>query len=116
MIKFILVAETCFQNTETALKNQQASIQQLKNQIGQLAKMISERAPGSLPSNTEPNPKEHVKAVTLKNGKVLTEPEKKLPQESDKEKDVEVKPKVNITPVLKEYKPQIPYPEKLKKD
>ncbi|PPS04346.1 hypothetical protein GOBAR_AA16315 [Gossypium barbadense] len=62
--KFILVSETHFQNTETTLKNQQASIQGLKTQIGQLAKLVFERPQGSLPSNTEPNPKEHVKAVT----------------------------------------------------
>ncbi|KAG8488363.1 hypothetical protein CXB51_016383 [Gossypium anomalum] len=42
LTKFIAVSETRFQNTETALKNQQASIQGLENQIGQLAKMISE--------------------------------------------------------------------------
>ncbi|KAK5776623.1 hypothetical protein PVK06_044583 [Gossypium arboreum] len=40
--KFILVSKTRFQNTETALKNQQASIQELKTQIGQLSKLISE--------------------------------------------------------------------------
>ncbi|KAK5776564.1 hypothetical protein PVK06_044524 [Gossypium arboreum] len=40
--KFISVLETRFQNTETALKNQQASIQGLKTQIGQLSKLISE--------------------------------------------------------------------------
>ncbi|KAG8493081.1 hypothetical protein CXB51_010415 [Gossypium anomalum] len=39
--KFISVLETHFQNTETALKNQQASIQGLKAQIGQLSKLIS---------------------------------------------------------------------------
>ncbi|PPR83581.1 hypothetical protein GOBAR_AA37133 [Gossypium barbadense] len=76
MRKFISVAETRFHNTETALKNQQGSIQGLENQIGQLAKMISEKPPGSLPSNTEPNPKEHVKVVTLRSGKVLAESER----------------------------------------
>ncbi|KAK5772600.1 hypothetical protein PVK06_048890 [Gossypium arboreum] len=40
--KFISVSETRFQNTETALKNQQASIQWLETQIGQLSKLISE--------------------------------------------------------------------------
>ncbi|KAK5833771.1 hypothetical protein PVK06_017629 [Gossypium arboreum] len=41
--KFITMAETHFQNTETALKTQQASIQGLETQIGQLSKLISER-------------------------------------------------------------------------
>ncbi|PPS08778.1 hypothetical protein GOBAR_AA11867 [Gossypium barbadense] len=48
--KFISVSETHFQNTETALKNQQASIQGLETQIGQLSKLISERPQGSLPN------------------------------------------------------------------
>ncbi|PPS07897.1 hypothetical protein GOBAR_AA12757 [Gossypium barbadense] len=38
--------------------------------------MISDRAPGNLPSNTEPNPEAHVKVVTLRSGKVLAESEK----------------------------------------
>ncbi|PPS09835.1 hypothetical protein GOBAR_AA10807 [Gossypium barbadense] len=48
--KFISVSETRFQNTEIALKNQQASIQGLETQIGQLSKLISERPQDSLPS------------------------------------------------------------------
>ncbi|PPS03620.1 hypothetical protein GOBAR_AA17042 [Gossypium barbadense] len=41
--KFISVSETRFQNTEIALKNQQALISGLETQIGQLPKLISER-------------------------------------------------------------------------
>ncbi|PPR94266.1 hypothetical protein GOBAR_AA26402 [Gossypium barbadense] len=63
--KFISLLETRFQNTETALKNQQASIQGLETQIGQLSKLISERPQGSLPSNTEPNPREQLNAVNV---------------------------------------------------
>ena len=32
---------------------------------------MSERQPGSLPSNTEPNPREQVNAISLKSGKEL---------------------------------------------
>ncbi|KAG8502971.1 hypothetical protein CXB51_000796 [Gossypium anomalum] len=92
MTKFISVVETHFQNTETTLKNQQASIQGLENQIGQLTKIILERPPGSLPSNIKTNPKEHVKAVTLRSGKVLAESEKKLPQKVDGSEKEEAKP------------------------
>ncbi|XP_073304614.1 uncharacterized protein [Primulina huaijiensis] len=56
-------------STETRLQNQDASIKGLENQIGQLAKMIASREPGTLPSNTETNPKEKVKAIELKSGK-----------------------------------------------
>lgn len=38
--------------------------------------MLSTRSQGSLPSNIETHPKEHVKAVTLRSGKVLEDPTK----------------------------------------
>ncbi|PPS18446.1 hypothetical protein GOBAR_AA02122 [Gossypium barbadense] len=62
--KFISVLEIDFENTETVLKNQQASIRRLETQIGQLAKLISERPQGSLPSNTESNPMEQLNEIT----------------------------------------------------
>ncbi|PPS20391.1 hypothetical protein GOBAR_AA00170 [Gossypium barbadense] len=76
--KFISVSETRFQNTETALKNQQASIQGLKTQICQLSKLISERPQGSLPSNTEPNPREHLNAISTQDKKGFIAPEPEL--------------------------------------
>ncbi|PPS10146.1 hypothetical protein GOBAR_AA10513 [Gossypium barbadense] len=78
--KFISVSETHFQNTETALKNQQASIQGLKTQIGQLSKLISERSQGSLPSNIEPSPREHLNAISAQNKDGLIIPEPKIQQ------------------------------------
>ncbi|XP_073049585.1 uncharacterized protein [Primulina eburnea] len=57
--------------TETRLQNHDASIKGLENQIGQLAKMITSREPGTLPINTETNPKEQVKAIVLRSGKAL---------------------------------------------
>ena len=45
-------------SNETRLKNQEASLKNLENQVGQLASLLSERSQGSLPSNTEKNPKE----------------------------------------------------------
>ena len=43
--------------------------------MGQMANLLTERQPGSLPSNSEVNPirdgNEHVKAVTLRSGKEL---------------------------------------------
>ncbi|KAG8486098.1 hypothetical protein CXB51_019412 [Gossypium anomalum] len=73
--KFISVSETRFQNIETTLKNQQASIQGLKTQMGQLSKLIYERPQGSLPSNTKPNPREQLNAIDTQEGYVETEPE-----------------------------------------
>ncbi|KAA3482134.1 hypothetical protein EPI10_004402 [Gossypium australe] len=61
----------------TALKNHQASIQGLENQIGQLAKLVSERSQDSLPTNTETNPNEQIHAIIIRNVEGLVEPEKK---------------------------------------
>ncbi|PPR98418.1 hypothetical protein GOBAR_AA22248 [Gossypium barbadense] len=68
------MSETHFQNTKTAIKNQQASIQGLETQIGQLAKLIYERPQGSLPSNTESNPREQLNAITIQDEEGLVEP------------------------------------------
>ncbi|PPS17228.1 hypothetical protein GOBAR_AA03342 [Gossypium barbadense] len=79
--KFISVSETRFQNTETTLKNQQASIQEIKTQLGQLSKLISEQPQGSLPSNTEPNPREQLNAINIQDEEGVVEPEPKPRQE-----------------------------------
>ncbi|PPS19508.1 hypothetical protein GOBAR_AA01103 [Gossypium barbadense] len=84
LMKFISVSETHFQNTETTLKNQQASIQGLENQIGQLEKMISERPQGSLPSDTENEEEltefesEPRQETVVSNGKVDEIPQKNV--------------------------------------
>ncbi|PPS17643.1 hypothetical protein GOBAR_AA02941 [Gossypium barbadense] len=81
-VKFISVSETRFQNTETALKSQQASIQGLKTQIGQLSKLIFKRPQGSLPSNTEPNPREQLNAINVQDEEGFVEPEPEPRQET----------------------------------
>ncbi|PPS10149.1 hypothetical protein GOBAR_AA10494 [Gossypium barbadense] len=80
--KFLSVSETHLQNTEIALKNQQALIQRLETQIGQLSKLISERPQGSLPSNTEPNPREHLNAISTQDKEGFIAPELELMQET----------------------------------
>ncbi|XP_010247294.1 PREDICTED: uncharacterized protein LOC104590358 [Nelumbo nucifera] len=47
-------------------QNQEASINNLETQLGQLAQMISSRVQGALPSNTEANLSEQVQAITLR--------------------------------------------------
>ncbi|XP_075475681.1 uncharacterized protein LOC142509402 [Primulina tabacum] len=80
MTKFISATETRFQN-------QDASIKGLENQIGQLAKLIANREQGTLPSNTETNPREHVKAVELRSGKTLGSNEEKTKHGEDEVKN-----------------------------
>ncbi|PPR87377.1 hypothetical protein GOBAR_AA33315 [Gossypium barbadense] len=63
-----------------ALQNQQASIQGLKTQIGQLAKLISKRPQGSLLSNTNSSPREQLNAITIQNEEGLVKPEPKSRQ------------------------------------
>ena len=57
--------------SETSLRNQEALIHNLENQIGQLANLISGRQQGSLPGNTELNLQEHAKVISLGGGKEL---------------------------------------------
>ena len=120
MSKFIQTSETRFshletssKNQETLLRNQEASIHNLENQIGQLSKLLSERQKGTLPSNIETNPREHVKAVTLRSGKQLEEAEKVTEPQNDKNENEEGSKKPQL---VREFKPHIPYPKKVRKD
>src|ERR1044072_967077 len=45
------------------------SIKNLENQVGQLAKQLSERPPGELPSDTEVPHIEHCKMISLRSGR-----------------------------------------------
>ena len=85
--------------------------------------MLSKRTPGSLPSNMETNPEEHVKATTLRSGKELqvqeTVHEKKKERESEVEEQSVRKEESQekISPALpKEYQPHLLYPSRLRKD
>ncbi|PPS07758.1 hypothetical protein GOBAR_AA12890 [Gossypium barbadense] len=102
--KFISVSETHFQNTETALMNQQASIQGLETQIGQLSKLISKRPQGSVPSNTEPNPRERLNAISAQNkdGLVLPEPEIQQNNTMNKRREEEP-PRIKTTEIVRYY-------------
>ncbi|GJU29405.1 putative reverse transcriptase domain-containing protein [Tanacetum coccineum] len=51
-------------STDAAIRNQGASIKTLEIQIGQMSKVLQERGIGSLPSSTEPNPRDHVKSIS----------------------------------------------------
>ncbi|XP_061359828.1 uncharacterized protein LOC133303874 [Gastrolobium bilobum] len=64
------------EETQENTRNTQASIRNLENQIGQLAKQMADRTQGTFPSNTVTNPKEDCMAITTRNGKVVAAPEK----------------------------------------
>ncbi|GJV04444.1 reverse transcriptase domain-containing protein [Tanacetum coccineum] len=129
---------------ETTTKNNQASIQNLKAKFNRLADKQSGRPSGSLPSNTQPNPKgsslkpyqppqaqnEHVNAVFTRSGKAYDPPDNPDDQQNDSETPInfdsddeptpQPKPKtlkpVKETPIPKPYKPKITYPQRLRKE
>ncbi|PPR96354.1 hypothetical protein GOBAR_AA24319 [Gossypium barbadense] len=114
--KFISVSETHFQNTETTLKNQQASIQGLEMHVGQLSKLIFEQPQGSLPSNTEPNPREQINAINVQDEEELVEPEREPKQETVVSRDQDEVGHNKNKSVNVKYKPHVPYRNATRKD
>lgn len=105
------------------IQNSDARMKSMETQISQLATLLSERAPGTLPGTTEPNPKEHAKAITLRSGKEIGEAsqEKDKPLKNNEDTLEEPIPmekkKVNETllgPSSKKHEPSIPFPQRLK--
>nr|XP_009805076.1 PREDICTED: uncharacterized protein LOC104250202 [Nicotiana sylvestris] len=57
--------------TDEKVESQHSAIKNLEIQVSQLATLMSGQIQGALPSNTEKNPKEHLKAIFLRSGKSL---------------------------------------------
>ncbi|KAL5559239.1 hypothetical protein UlMin_035450 [Ulmus minor] len=96
------------EETRANFRNQEVINRDIQNQLGQLSRQIAERTQGSLPSDTI-NPKEHVKAITLRCGKELEEhkrPEKKKEEREEPSTSSCIQP----SPSAK-YEPPIPYPQ-----
>ncbi|GKD88276.1 hypothetical protein Tco_1363783, partial [Tanacetum coccineum] len=129
---------------KTIAKNHQASIQNLKTKFDKLANKQSGRPSGSLPSNTQPNPRsgnskayqplqsrnEHVNAVFTRSAKSYNLPDNPDDQQNNFEnpinfdsddEDDEPTPEPKTKPVketllTKPYKPKILYPQRLRKE
>ena len=120
------------QQQATRLNNQAAQLRSLEAQLGQMANLLTERQLGSLPSNSEVNPRrdgnEHVKEVMLRSGKELEiqpqtpvvehleterviQPEQK--DDADKEQPQEKQSAENSTE--EKASMPVPYPQRLKK-
>ncbi|XP_073035297.1 uncharacterized protein [Primulina eburnea] len=67
--------ESRLDNMETHMGNMGATMKSLETQIGQLANALKDQNRGQFPSNTEMNPREQCKAVTLRSGKEIGVPE-----------------------------------------
>ena len=94
--------------TQTYMQNQDAVMRNLEAQMGQLATTINTRPQGTLPSNSEPNPKNQCNAITLRSGLVVDNFDKR----KEKASEDEVKPaapEIPAPPVLPPVK--IPFPE-----
>ena len=111
--------------TETTFQNQAASIRNLEVQMGQIANLLSSRQHGSLPSNTETNPKEQVNLIILRSGKQLDEPQKEAKKVDEEQAEHTTKvskavsleiPQPNPTAPVKAYVPPIPFPQRLRKN
>ncbi|XP_019257811.1 PREDICTED: uncharacterized protein LOC109236034 [Nicotiana attenuata] len=60
--------------TDEKVESQHSAIKNLEIQVSQLATLISGQIQGALPSNTEKNPKEHLKVISLRSVKSLDDP------------------------------------------
>ena len=72
--------------TRSALQQQSVQIRNLEMQIGRLVLAQNSRPQGTLPSNTEVNPKEQCNAIVLRSGKKLeerSEPEPARPHKNE---------------------------------
>ena len=100
------------------MTSQAATLKNLESQMGQIASALSSRPPGSLPSDTESNPKgtgrEHCNVVTLRSGKQV-EVKEKFEAEGFKHVNCD---DINLNiPLAVEspLQPKIPFPQRLKK-
>ncbi|KAL0461397.1 UNVERIFIED_CONTAM: hypothetical protein Slati_0027300 [Sesamum latifolium] len=105
--------------TDTRFQSQEAAIQNIEVQIGQLVNIIFGRREGQLPSDTEKNPREQVNAISINNGQTI---ENKTPKEQVDEAQAQKKEEPQVetkgSPLklnLDVIPPYIPYPKRILK-
>nr|XP_008344366.2 uncharacterized protein LOC103407196 [Malus domestica] len=96
--------------TSQEIQNLHESMKNMEKQIGQIALQVSERAPGTFPSQTVPNPRgrEECNAIrTLRSGKSYN---------NKHENSIENSQAAEASPKTAErvYEPPMPYPERLR--
>ncbi|XP_070050662.1 uncharacterized protein [Nicotiana tomentosiformis] len=74
MKSFIVKTDERLDAHGSAIKELGTSLRSLEKKVGQIATVHYERILGTLPADTERNPKEMVYAVTLRRGQVLKDP------------------------------------------
>ncbi|GJX33591.1 reverse transcriptase domain-containing protein [Tanacetum coccineum] len=103
-----LLRQLLIQN-QNLKRDQEATNQLVQTQIGQLTKALQERPQGVLPSNTVPNPREDLKAITTRSGVTLAGPSVPPPPLSSSE-EVEREPETTTDQVLTESTTSVPPP------
>ncbi|KAG9450268.1 hypothetical protein H6P81_010233 [Aristolochia fimbriata] len=73
LIRAIYAELQSMKTLQTEVQSIKQSVTLLTTQVNQLNRDVYERPRGALPSNSEINPKEQVKAITLRSGKTLEE-------------------------------------------
>nr|GEX69146.1 hypothetical protein [Tanacetum cinerariifolium] len=96
------------QNQQTYNQNQDAKNQKIFDQIGILAKALTERPQGALSSDIALNLKGEIKAITTQSGIVLDRPPTPTPT-AFSPKEVKRDPKPIMYPVLTESNTRVPY-------
>ncbi|GJT44260.1 reverse transcriptase domain-containing protein [Tanacetum coccineum] len=81
----------------------------MSNKMDQMQKVLMERPQGVLPSNTVPNPREDLKAITTRSGVTLAGPSVPPPPLSSS-KEVDREPETITDPVLTESTTSVPPP------
>lgn len=99
------------------MDNLGATMKTLENQIGQLASALKDQNRGQFPSNTEVNPKEQSKAITLRSGTKLIGEEIKAPEIENNETENEEKVEEQKSDIEQQPLPKanLPYPQRFKK-
>ena len=72
--KFMQETTGFIDETRANFCNQGASIRNLEHQVGKISKLLVARSQAALLSNTNTNPKEHMKAISLRSRKELESP------------------------------------------
>ncbi|XP_019244497.1 PREDICTED: uncharacterized protein LOC109224372 [Nicotiana attenuata] len=93
MKSFIVKTDERLDAHGAAIKELGTCLCNFERQVEQIATILSERIPGTLPANTEKNSKETVNAVTLRSGKVLKDPtpiQKEVIPEKESRKELKI--------------------------
>ncbi|XP_071924761.1 uncharacterized protein [Coffea arabica] len=128
--KLAKVTSDRFERVEGRLDQLTTMYRNVEVQIGQIAGSLNNRNQGDLPSKTEVNPKEHVKAITLRSGKQLEDPpvvesekngsekqnKKGRNQEASLEEDSREKPREDqpSSSTTIPIPPAVPFPQRFK--